>query len=796
MSATRRQRPKRSSSQNVDYSLKHRKIIVSEDSNNSTVNKKTRLVNNDKNGSDKYDDIKPSMDDQKLPVRRPLNRTDSKGEIVGINAGYKNIGIDSRDNINDISVNDNMCGLNKGRKPSNTPFSTTHSSNTINSSHSFSPELNRIGEHTSTDNTNCNSLMPWVHDVINEATGLPLSQFPTEKIKRERLWNYKKVAFSSSDIAGTGNIKSLSSSNLQKKNDSVLLFASPITLLEPIEGNQSKKKFSKDRNPSNPNSYDGTKLILSTRSKSLSPLLSNNSINMNHTQNDMNAIEETEQKYKAKLKTNKSDYLTHQSYLRHVIDDDDINSSEAINIKRKPSNLHQIVSKPLSSKNKLFTGDSSKSLTTKTQIDTKIKQKNNNHNDNAVSDIENDDFCSSCGQTGTFLCCDTCPKSFHFLCLDPPMDPNNLPEGDWSCPNCIFKAKYSTQTKYRQGELEFVKDRAAEGKGKLFSKMLFKLQSYNPKQFNLTQSIKDTFEDVKTGPYNEYNDKTFKTPLTEKQLFNTSYGQSITKLDSYCPEIHYSTNDENPDKFLTCYKCRTTRFGSWDHPEESRLLIKCDYCQTPWHLDCIPNIPRASLKNLGYKWKCPLHTNTLKQRRLSKKQPFLRPSQTFGFKNDGDIEIMLDEILASKDRDNKRIGDLDPIPIIEESSIKVDFIDKIFNYKRLQRDTAIRSEERLIDKLINNYENQNVHDVASLVYFNYCNKNKRNEKLWNLRELCHLANSELATDSKGLEFDNKEQMEENNSIMLTSQDIKELLMIKQLIQSKPKEEIKAFFDLK
>ena len=67
--------------------------------------------------------------------------------------------------------------------------------------------------------------------------------------------------------------------------------------------------------------------------------------------------------------------------------------------------------------------------------------------------------------------------------------------------------------------------------------------------------------------------------------------------------------------------------GTWDHPEKGRLIMRCDYCNTPWHLDCIPEVPRASLKNIGLKWKCPLHAvqTTKKRRRLTRNQEYIEP---------------------------------------------------------------------------------------------------------------------------------------------------------------------------
>lgn len=738
----KRERPKRSSSQNVDYSLKHRKIIESED---AADKKKQKLK----------DHLALTMNKsmQTPYVKKPLFQTDSTGEIIGMYE--EDMEIDGK------AIGRGMEGQNDSSNALTLPLSASDSLSPV-------PLVNTVR-----------------NDVLNGATGLPLGQFPTEKIKKERLWNYKKINFSSASTFQSNTNLNQS----QKASNGVTLVASPITTLEPIKKRRGRKKKVRNEPKQELENWDSNS---SSSSNSSSPFP--------HTVAPTSKVELEERLYKPQLKTNGSDNLTQSSSLRHILgSDDNIELPPTDKIVSSQTSRH-IISKPLSSKNKLFSAATTAppDILEEESVDKlKVEKDEDGEEEEEENKIENDDFCSTCGQTGSFLCCDTCPKSFHFLCLDPPMDPDNLPEGDWSCPNCIFKSKFPNQTHYRQGERHFTSDRSQQGKGKLFSKLLFKLQSYNPIQFTLPNSIKDTFEGVKTGSHNQYNDETFKTPLSEKQLFNTSFGQSITKLDSYYPEIHYSTNDDDPDKFLLCYKCHTTKFGSWDHPEKSSLLIKCDYCQTPWHLDCIPNIPRASLKNLGYKWKCPLHANSMKERRLAKKQPSIRPLQSCGFKNNGDIEIILDEIVANKHNDGKNNGGADPIPIINESSIKIDFIDKILEYKKSQEVNELRLQEHLIDKLINNSKSQNVQEIASLVYFNYCNNKKGNEKLWNLRELCHLVNDEVTKNKKDVNVSNEAtHKNESNDIVLTSQEVNELLMIKKLIESKPKEEIVNFFGLK
>ncbi|XP_060776892.1 chromodomain-helicase-DNA-binding protein 4 isoform X2 [Neoarius graeffei] len=71
---------------------------------------------------------------------------------------------------------------------------------------------------------------------------------------------------------------------------------------------------------------------------------------------------------------------------------------------------------------------------------TKSKKLKNSKKKKKVSDegdgyeTDHQDYCEVCQQGGEIILCDTCPRAYHMVCLDPDME--KAPEGTWSCPHC------------------------------------------------------------------------------------------------------------------------------------------------------------------------------------------------------------------------------------------------------------------------------------------------------------------------------------------------------------------------
>ncbi|CAF1127460.1 unnamed protein product, partial [Didymodactylos carnosus] len=94
---------------------------------------------------------------------------------------------------------------------------------------------------------------------------------------------------------------------------------------------------------------------------------------------------------------------------------------------KPPKKIARLNRKPVQNNNQ------DTSLTTTTT--TAITSTNGGITEQGGYETDHQDYCEVCQQGGEIILCDTCPKAYHLVCLDPELE--QAPEGDWSCPICV-----------------------------------------------------------------------------------------------------------------------------------------------------------------------------------------------------------------------------------------------------------------------------------------------------------------------------------------------------------------------
>nr|XP_019011568.1 uncharacterized protein I206_03668 [Kwoniella pini CBS 10737]OCF50349.1 hypothetical protein I206_03668 [Kwoniella pini CBS 10737] len=202
-------------------------------------------------------------------------------------------------------------------------------------------------------------------------------------------------------------------------------------------------------------------------------------------------------------------------------------------------------------------------------------------------DIPNQDFCSACRGIGRFLCCDGCPRSFHFMCLEPPLRIDELPEEEtWYCKQCAA---------------ERVKLKPIPT---VFKRLSKKVEGENPAQFRLPTDLITYFAGVSEAPRGEYVDA---------EEARTKYDRKGFQEDRDPLRLRDGKN-----KPISCFQCGGTCLPNHSlttDPESPwRQILSCDYCTLSWHLDCL-DPPLSSMPNSARKWMCPNHAEQALPRR-------------------------------------------------------------------------------------------------------------------------------------------------------------------------------------
>jgi len=291
--------------------------------------------------------------------------------------------------------------------------------------------------------------------------------------------------------------------------------------------------------------------------------------------------------------------------------------------------------------------------------------------DSSSDDKTNNDNCETCGGQGEFICCEGCPKAFHFVCVEPPMDAKDVAniKGKWFCNECQVK-KHPPRINNRN----------------IFGTLLYKLETSNPVLFELPKDIKQFFQGVTSNEYGEYVESG-----TVKSIRKGKNGQ-IEEPD------YYRLRDKNGQSIL-CYRCRKSALR--DKP-----IIACDYCPLYWHLDCL-DPPLASAPNVTRKWMCPNHVEmAMHVRKRQLRNPIIvEPEDPVNTKNNGDIQIV-DDNASSKWMTDQMLKYAGVVYRLPETAVKLHFVDHI-------RSLREHSDKWHLDDTPHSSQDNQQHDTAS-----------------------------------------------------------------------------------
>ncbi|XP_067093359.1 chromodomain-helicase-DNA-binding protein 4 isoform X2 [Osmerus mordax] len=106
-------------------------------------------------------------------------------------------------------------------------------------------------------------------------------------------------------------------------------------------------------------------------------------------------------------------------------------------------------------------GSNSRSSRSKKKAKSSKKKKKVETEDGDGYETDHQDYCEVCQQGGEIILCDTCPRAYHMVCLDPDME--KAPEGKWSCPHCEKEGiQWEAREELSEGEAEDEEERREE----------------------------------------------------------------------------------------------------------------------------------------------------------------------------------------------------------------------------------------------------------------------------------------------------------------------------------------------
>ncbi|KAI9166856.1 hypothetical protein HJFPF1_02971 [Paramyrothecium foliicola] len=220
---------------------------------------------------------------------------------------------------------------------------------------------------------------------------------------------------------------------------------------------------------------------------------------------------------------------------------------------------------------------------------------------------DNDEYCSACGNNGDVVCCDGCPRSFHFECVDM-VQSESLPD-EWFCNECLFR-KFPSRLPVYKG---------------VFAGALNALEKTIPRAFSLPKKLQNRFEGVKAGADGDYEE------IASSRL---------AKRKSGYEELPDFFKQREDGQAVLCHDCQKPA-------TEIRAIIPCSICPLHWHIDCLD--PPLAVPPVLKTWRCPAHVDDVlievpslapaHRFRKIKGSQIIAPALARGVRNNGHIEV-------------------------------------------------------------------------------------------------------------------------------------------------------------
>ncbi|KAJ2614707.1 hypothetical protein H4S08_001586 [Coemansia sp. RSA 1365] len=246
----------------------------------------------------------------------------------------------------------------------------------------------------------------------------------------------------------------------------------------------------------------------------------------------------------------------------------------------------------------------------KTGAGTRRQQVNGTALQKGMKSSEPHDVCDACGQSGEFICCEHCPRVFHFLCVEPPMTPDDVRQIDhWFCRECSHQRSRKRKSR-------------AHAKN-IFYPLISNMEYSNPRTFSVPEEIRRLFDGVEADVDGSYIN------VREDRQQRAHLGPSNRDFSRL-------TDDHNHPIF--CYRCGLSALHG--------LIVRCDYCPLSWHWDCL-DPPLSSQPPPHRRWMCPNHADHAMARhhKFRKERVIDQTNAPENARNSGIVDIVDDDPL-------------------------------------------------------------------------------------------------------------------------------------------------------